>query len=68
MQLRFFDEEIELIDAVFKDINEEQPDFVLAWNMAFDIPYLIARIENLGYKPEDIICHPDFVHKSCFIM
>lgn len=65
-QLRFFDEEIELIDAVFKDINEEQPDFVLAWNMAFDIPYLIARIENLGYKPEDIICHPDFVHKSCF--
>lgn len=64
--IKFFDEEIELIGAVFEDINKEQPDFLLAWNMAFDIPYLIARIENLGYDPKDIICHPDFKHKECF--
>ena len=65
-RIKFFDEEIELIGAVFEDINREQPDFLLAWNMAFDIPYLIERIKNLGYDPKDIICHPDFKHKQCF--
>ena len=36
----------------------------MAWNMAFDIPYLIARIQVLGYNPADIICHPDFKVKE----
>lgn len=57
------DEEIRLIQAVFDLINEYQPDFVLAWNMAFDIPYIIERIKKLGYRPEDIICHKDFTEK-----
>lgn len=64
--IKFFDKEIDLISEVFKDINKEKPDFVLAWNMAFDIPYLIARITALGYDPKTIICHPDFMHKSCY--
>lgn len=59
------DEEIKLIQDVFIIINTLQPDFVLAWNMAFDIPYIIHRIKNLGYNPEDIICHPDFKTKVC---
>ena len=32
--------------------------------MAFDIPYIIQRIKNLGYKPEDIMTHPDFKFKN----
>ena len=31
--------------------------------MAFDIPYIIQRIKNLGGDPAEIICHPDFEHK-----
>lgn len=58
-----FDEEIQLIQTLFAIINKGKPDFVLAWNMAFDIPYLIERTKNLGYSPEDIICHPDFKYK-----
>lgn len=54
------DDEINLITDLFRLINFEQPDFVMAWNMSFDIPYIIARIEALGYRPEDIMCHPDF--------
>lgn len=61
----FYDEidEIRLIQDLFILINELQPDFLLAWNMAFDIPYLIQRCINLGYNPLDIMCHPDFPEK-----
>lgn len=61
----FYDEidEIRLIQDLFILINELQPDFLLAWNMAFDIPYLIQRCVNLGYDPRDIMCHPDFPDK-----
>lgn len=63
--LLFYDEddEINLIRDMFLLINTSQPDFVLAWNMSFDIPYTIERIRKLGYNPEDIICHPDFKRK-----
>ena len=57
------DEEIKLIQDAFVIINTYKPDFVLAWNMAFDIPYVIARIKKLGYNPADIMCHPDFKDK-----
>jgi len=57
------DKEIDLIADLFKAINTFQPDFVLAWNEAFDIPYLIARCKALGYDPAEIMCHPDFQYK-----
>lgn len=57
--------EINLIADLFKAINAYKPDFVLAWNMSFDIPYLIERCRVLGYDPEKIICHPDFKLPLC---
>ena len=61
----FYDEdkEIYLIKDFFSAINTFKPDFALAWNMGFDMPYIIARIQRLGYNPEDIMCHPDFENK-----
>lgn len=61
----FYDEEdeINLIKDLFNAINAFKPDFALAWNMGFDLPYIIARIERLGYNPEDIMCNPDFENK-----
>ena len=64
-KIAFFDEEINLIKACFDLINTIKPDFALAWNIAFDLPYLIERIKVLGYSPESIICHPDFPVKIC---
>lgn len=58
------EEEIRLIQDLFSAFNTFKPDFILAWNMAFDIPYIIQRIINLGYNPEDIMCHPDFKYKD----
>ena len=62
----FYDDEMLLIRDFFRAINTFKPDFALAWNQSFDIPYLIARCERLGYDPAEIICHPDFDKKRCF--
>lgn len=62
----FYDEEIKLIHDIFNIINILKPDFALAWNMAFDLPYLLARIERLGYDPTEIVCHPDFPVKEAW--
>ena len=62
----FYDEEIKLIHDIFNIINILKPDFALAWNMAFDVPYLIQRIINLGYNPEEICCHSDFEVKEAY--
>ena len=61
----FYDDELMMLQDLFMYINATQPDFVLAWNMAFDIPYTMARIEKLGGNPIDIMCHPDFKYKQC---
>lgn len=65
-KIAFYDEEINLIKTVFNIINELKPDFAVAWNIAFDLPYIIERIKVLGYAPEDIICHPDFKVKEAW--
>ena len=61
----FYDQEneISLIKDLFSAINTFKPDFALAWNMGFDMPYIIARIQKLGYDPRDIMCSPDFYNK-----
>ena len=53
----FYDEEIRLIQDFFLLVNKHEPDFLIAWNMAFDIPYIHQRIINLGYNAADIMCH-----------
>lgn len=65
-KILFYNEEIRLIHDCFNLINILKPDFALAWNMAFDIPYLIERIKTLGYSPEEIICHKDFKVKEAW--
>lgn len=64
-KIAMFDTEIELIEFLFVLINTINLDFLLAWNMGFDIPYLIHRIKRNGKNPADIICHPDFNFKQC---
>ena len=57
INFHFYDEEIRLIQDFFLLVNKYQPDFLIAWNMAFDIPYIYERIVNLGYDPRDIMCY-----------
>lgn len=65
-KILFYDNEIQLIHDIFNIINTLKPDFAMAWNIAFDLPYLIERIKVLGYTPEEIICHKDFTVKEAW--
>lgn len=59
----FFKDEIEMIHAVFEVIHQLSPDVVMIWNMAFDLDFIIKRIQYLGYDPLDIICDPRIKEK-----
>ena len=61
--LHQYEWEIDLICDVFKLINLRKPNFCMIWNMRFDIPYLISRLEVLGYPVEDAICSPELPSK-----
>lgn len=60
----FYDEEIQMIQDIFIGVNTLEPDFLLAWNMSFDIPFIINRIRHLGYDPAEIMCHPEYETKE----
>lgn len=65
-KIYMYDDEMDLIRDMFKLINTLKRDFLMIWNMGFDIPYIIARIEELGEDPTELICHPDFEIKEMF--
>jgi DNA polymerase elongation subunit (family B) len=61
-----YDDERELIKDLFKLINTLKRDFIMIWNMAFDIPFIVARIKELGMNPIDVMCHKDFPIKELY--
>lgn len=60
------DKEIDLIHDLFQVMTMSDVDFVMAWNMKFDVPYLIERCRVLGYNPADVICTKHFTDKECW--
>ena len=62
----FFTDELKLLESVFKLIHGLKKDNILVWNLGFDIPDIIERLERLGRNPLDVICHKDFPNKECW--
>lgn len=61
------DDELNLMIDMFKLINTLKRDFLLIWNMGFDIPYIIARFKELGVDGTEYMCHKDFpVHEMFY--
>lgn len=61
------EKELQMLIDMFQLIHQLKPDFMLIWNMAFDIPYLKGRIEkHFGMPFEEIACHPDFQVKEAY--
>ena len=56
--IQFFDTEAKLLLHFWKIIHECKPDFVGIWNMNFDIPYVLKRMDKLGLD-RALACHPD---------
>ena len=65
-QVFMVQEEIVMLQQIFALINKLERDFMLFWNMGFDIPYIINRIKALGYDPKEIMCDPDFVRPELY--
>lgn len=60
--IKVYAKEDDLIIDYFTDMHIRKPDYCAWWNMSFDIPTIIHRLERLGYTEEqiaDIICHPE---------
>lgn len=65
-KIYMYDNEIELIRDIFRLLNTLNPDFCMIWNMPFDIPFIIDRINTLNYDPVEIISSSDFPIKQVY--
>lgn len=63
LDIRKFDREIDVIRFAFKAIHHHKPDFVGIWNISYDIPQILDRINKLEHDPSSIMCHPEVPHK-----
>ena len=59
-KILFFDDELAMLKTLFDIIEASSPDMMLIWNMAFDLSYIMARLEKLGVDPRDVICSKKF--------
>ena len=58
-RLFWFDTEVELLRAFFNTVYKLDPDFVMGWNSsAFDLNYIIARLDVLGENPAQFMSDP----------
>lgn len=64
--LYFYKDEKKMLTHLFELIHKIQVDFMMVWNISFDIPYIIDRLKVLGANPEEIMCHRDFPYKQCY--
>jgi len=55
-----FDDEIKMLQALFKVIEASDNDYVLIWNAPFDMQHLIERPRTLGLDPNALIVSPEF--------
>ena len=62
----FFDTEENELITFFKVLKQLNPDFAVAYNIAFDLPYLIERLRNLGLDPVQVIGNEDFPVHFCY--
>ena len=65
-KIYFYDDERKMLVHFWQLINKLKLDMIGIWNISFDIPYMMERLEVLGLNPTDVMCHPDFPVKQCW--
>jgi DNA polymerase elongation subunit (family B) len=68
-EFKFFDDEMTLIVDFFDSIHDIDPDYMLAWNMSFDVKTMINRLKknfkgtegSKYFKALDIICNKEYM-------
>lgn len=59
-------DEAKMLVHLFQLIHMISPDFLMIWNISFDIPYIIERMKVLGLDYTSIICDEEFTNKVCY--
>lgn len=62
----FYKDEAKMLVHLFELINSLKLDMIMVYNIAFDIPFIINRLEVLGLDPKEVMCHKDFPVKKCY--
>ena len=63
LHVKILDNEVSLIRWIFDKVHYHRPDFIGIWNMAYDIPYILKRLEFRGIDPKQIFCDEDIPFK-----
>ena len=63
--VHFHADEAEMLKHLFEVIHMISPDFLMIWNISFDVPYMMGRMETLGLDPADLMCDPEFISRVC---
>lgn len=63
LHVECFDTEPECIFWLFEQIHREETDFIGVWNIAYDIPAIVDRLEYYGIDPKQVFCHPSVPDK-----
>lgn len=64
--LYFYTDERQMLVHLFDLIHQVSPDFMMVWNISFDIPYILNRMKALGLDPKEIICDAEFDNRVCY--
>jgi len=52
--IKVFDDEVTLLKEIFKAANYANIDFLAIWNMDYDIPTIVEKLEEKNVNPADI--------------
>lgn len=55
-EIEIFNNEVDLLKAVFKVANAWKPVFLATWNINFDYPKIMSRLKHFNVNPIDVIC------------
>ena len=57
-ELKVFDNEVDLIKAVFEKAHQWSPDILTAWNINYDFPRVFEMLQRHRVDPREILCDP----------
>jgi len=59
INIKFFESERTMLQAFHQLIQQDKPDFAMAWNSNYDNKYMLGREKILGLDIPSLWCHPD---------
>ena len=59
INIKFFESERIMLQAFHQLIQQDKPDFAMAWNSNYDNKYMLGREKILGLNINELWCHPD---------